>query len=212
MTEYKSKRKTFKERIEEASLKFKDKLDFSKSVRLNNTKSITFICKDHGENTKSIYNILKSEYGSCDGCKTDLVMKKNGIKFIEECKLKYNNKYDYSLVEYKGNAIDVKIICPIHGEFKQTPKNHKNHECDKCGTLKMSDKKRTSLKNFIERANKAHNNKYTYENVVYVNNKTKIMITCPIHGDFPKIPKNHLGDKTKSPSGCGKCMEELLKK
>ena len=116
-----SKRKSFEELIQEAKLKFKDQFDFSKSVKLNRNGSITFICKDHGEKTKKIYTILKSEYGACEGCKSEMVMKTNGHKFIEECKLKHNNKYDYSLVKYKGNTIDVKIICPIHGKFYQRP-------------------------------------------------------------------------------------------
>jgi hypothetical protein len=36
----------------------------------------------------------------------------------------HNNKYDYSKVEYINTNSKVKIICPIHGEFEQTPHNH----------------------------------------------------------------------------------------
>ena len=44
--------------------------------------------------------------------------------FIERAKLFHNNKYDYSLVEYKNARTKIKIICPIHGIFEQTPDNH----------------------------------------------------------------------------------------
>lgn len=37
---------------------------------------------------------------------------------------------------------------------------------------------------FIEEANKVHNNKYDYSKVNYVNNYTLINIICPIHGEF----------------------------
>ena len=33
--------------------------------------------------------------------------------------------------------------------------------------------------NFIEKANKRHNNKYTYNKVEYVNSMTKVCIICP---------------------------------
>ena len=36
----------------------------------------------------------------------------------------HNNKYDYSLVKYINSTTSVKIICPIHGEFKQKPYHH----------------------------------------------------------------------------------------
>mgnify|MGYP003704612801 CR=1 FL=1 len=45
-----------------------------------------------------------------------------------------NNKYDYSLVECSSNKDKVKIICPIHGEFEQTPNAHlyAGSGCEKC--------------------------------------------------------------------------------
>jgi hypothetical protein len=51
---------------------------------------------------------------------------------------------------------------------------------------------RMTLKEFVEKANSVHNNKYTYEKSEYVNNKTKTIITCPEHGDFIQLPMNHL--------------------
>lgn len=53
---------------------------------------------------------------------------------------------------------------------------------------------------FIKRASDIHNDVYSYLNVKYINNSTKILITCPIHGDFLKTPANHLNGQ-----GCPKC-------
>ena len=50
------------------------------------------------------------------------------------------DKYDYSKVEYKDNHTKVCIVCPIHGEFWQTPSNHITRKsgcpyCSKVGKL-----------------------------------------------------------------------------
>lgn len=45
---------------------------------------------------------------------------------------------------------------------------------------------------FIEKANSIFNGKYSYEKVNYVDYKTEVTITCPIHGDFKQRPSNHL--------------------
>lgn len=56
---------------------------------------------------------------------------------------------------------------------------------------------------FIEDARKVHGNKYNYDKVKYKNNKTKIIITCPEHGDFLQTPNKHLIGR-----GCPKCCNE----
>lgn len=44
--------------------------------------------------------------------------------FIEGAIKVHGGKYDYSKVVYKNNATHVLIVCPEHGEFKQTPNMH----------------------------------------------------------------------------------------
>lgn len=53
---------------------------------------------------------------------------------------------------------------------------------------------------FIRDATRKHGNKYSYDKVLYKNNYTKVVISCPIHGDFYQAPKNHLRGQ-----GCPKC-------
>ena len=45
-------------------------------------------------------------------------------EFIAKAKAVHGDMYDYSLVDYKGNKTKIKIICPIHGVFEQTPNSH----------------------------------------------------------------------------------------
>lgn len=45
---------------------------------------------------------------------------------------------------------------------------------------------------FINKASLVHANFYDYSKVVYTTSKEKVIITCPIHGDFTQIPNAHL--------------------
>ncbi|MBY5945878.1 hypothetical protein [Photobacterium rosenbergii] len=53
---------------------------------------------------------------------------------------------------------------------------------------------------FVDESRAFHNGKYSYENFVYINAKTKSFITCPIHGDFEQRPDAHLAGR-----GCPQC-------
>lgn len=60
--------------------------------------------------------------------------------------------------------------------------------------------KSSNVKEFIEKANQLHNNKYDYSQVNYVNSRTKVVIICPVHGSFEQSPSSHLQG-----NGCPKC-------
>jgi hypothetical protein len=122
-------------------------------------------------------------------------MKKKTLEdFIKEAKLVHGDKYDYSLVNYINNNIKVKIICPIHGEFEQTPIKHINakQNCKKCSTNSVHLSQRKLKSEFINEAKLVHGDKYDYSLVDYKTSKIKIKIICPIHGEFEQIPSNHL--------------------
>ena len=54
-------------------------------------------------------------------------------EFIERSLEIHSNKYNYDKVEYENDNKGVIIICPIHGEFKQTPNIHlRGSGCEKC--------------------------------------------------------------------------------
>lgn len=55
---------------------------------------------------------------------------------------------------------------------------------------------------FVAKSVAIHGNKYDYSKVNYINNKTKVIVTCPEHGDFLIRPVNHYSiNKT----GCSRC-------
>ena len=49
-----------------------------------------------------------------------------------------------------------------------------------------------NTKEFIEKAKRIHGDKYDYSKVKYVNNRTKVCIICPEHGEFWQRPTSHL--------------------
>ena len=125
-------------------------------------------------------------------------------RFIQRANAIHNNKYDYSKVNYKDCNTKVCIICPEHGEFWQTPKQHlKGYGCKKCASALSSSKRSSTKEDFIERAKLVHGDKYDYSKVEYVNNSTPVCIICPTHGEFYQSPKSHLNG-----SGCPKCFDE----
>lgn len=91
------------------------------------------------------------------------------------------------------------ITCPIHGDFEQCPEKHlKGFGCPVC-----SGRDGITTEKFIKRAKEIHGNKYDYSKVDYKDNKTKVTIICPKHGEFEQAPSNHLRS-----CGCRKCYFE----
>lgn len=67
-------------------------------------------------------------------------------KFFEKCKEIHGNKYDYSKTKYINSSTKVTIICPEHGEFEQTPNNHRfGNGCPVCNESKGERKIRLWL-------------------------------------------------------------------
>jgi len=125
----------------------------------------------------------------------------NEDDFIKLSNEKHNYQFTYNKVKYVNKETKVIITCKEHGDFEQSPKKHLlGQKCARCRGVKKYNNEE-----FIITAN---NNKYNYEKVVYNGTKTKITITCPIHGDFKQIPGGHLLGY-----GCIKCggKEKLTK-
>lgn len=132
--------------------------------------------------------------------------KRTTENFVEDAKKVHGNKYDYSQTDYnkKDEKGRIRIICPEHGEFWQTPDNHlKGKGCKKCSTKKKPQCQPVGKDAFVEKAKSIHGDKYDYSLVDYINGLTEVKIICPIHGVFYQKPQNHLAG-----CGCQKCGKE----
>jgi hypothetical protein len=45
---------------------------------------------------------------------------------------------------------------------------------------------------FVKEATELYKGKYSYEKTNYINSVTKIIVTCPVHGEWETTPNNHL--------------------
>lgn len=61
--------------------------------------------------------------------------------------------------------------------------------------------KRLTTEEFVKNANAVHNNYYSYDKTVYTKAIDKVIITCPLHGDFHQRPNDHISGK----NGCPNC-------
>lgn len=159
---------------------------------------------------------------ACNDGGDDIVHKRNFNKFVDKANEKYNNKFDYSLAEYISAKTKIKIICPEHGVFEQTPDKHLQSkfgcpECvkkyknnDKAGenSRKGAVKRQITKEKFIEMANNKYGNKFSYiiDNWVGLT-KSKITIICPIHGEQIVGARTFLKENTLY--GCPECAHEM---
>ncbi len=177
-----------------AKLVHGDKYDYSNVEYVNSKTKVKIICPEHGEFEQIPNNHLNG--ANCYLCGRKAINNHNTGNvniFIHEALKLYGDKYNYSLVKYVNSKTKVKIICPIHGEFEQTPDNHiRSGGCNYCGQNTTTTKNSNNINIFIDMSNKKHNFIYDYSNVNYKNNHTKVNIICKTHGEFKQRPNDHL--------------------
>lgn len=148
--------------------------------RQKRSKYVTVICPVHGEQRSSVADLLDTDW-SCNLCRLDKNREKYKNIFIKKAIEIHGNKYDYSNVEYIDSSTKVKIICPVHGVFYQTPSHHLNRRgCPKCGFSVLE----RQVAVMLERNNIEYCYEWTNKDVLgkqsvdfYVVN-TKICIEC----------------------------------
>ena len=134
-----ARRKTKEEFIQEAVAIHGAKYDYSFVDYVNNRTKVKIICPRHGEFLMSPAGHVPMKYGclECGGTR-----RKTTSEFIEEANLLHKHRYDYSKTIYQNTGIDVIIICPIHGEFLQTPFAHlHSFGCKECSLKRTIETK-----------------------------------------------------------------------
>lgn len=193
--------------IEKASAKHVGAYQYDKVVFINNSTPVTITCPKHGDFSMTPTS-HKFGYGcaKCGRERTKAGQLKSNQKttlttqqFVDRAISVHGNTYDYSNTVYSNWTAKVDIACSTHGVFKQAPGKHIDlaHPtgCPKCAN------KQQTTDDFIKKSQLTHGDLYDYSNSVYVNDITKITITCKEHGDFTMLPSNHhsLGQ------GCKQC-------
>lgn len=184
--------------ISKANETHKGFYDYSKVKYITIRDKVCIICPEHGEFwQKAEHHLSGCGCPKCNGKFMDLEF------FKDKANKVHNNKYDYSKVRFINSSTKVCIICPIHGEFWQTPNTHTQGG----GCLKCAQEPKITLDEFIAKAKIAHNNEYDYSLVEYKNTITKVKIVCPKHGIFEQKPIEHLKGQ-----GCKHCSDDARRK
>ena len=135
------KKLTTEEFIERAKKVHGNKYDYTKTEYKSSGELVTIVCPKHGEFQKTPENHLhKTKPQGCPFCEKEnkRYNQSSTKEFISKAQEKFGSKYDYSKVEYVNYDTDVTIICPIHGEFPQTPHSHLSGcGCQVCNESKL---------------------------------------------------------------------------
>jgi very-short-patch-repair endonuclease len=196
-------KKTTEEFIKDAIKIHGDTFIYDKTIYVKSNQPVIITCKIHGDFSQRPNNHLNG--ATCRKC-SDENNRLTLDKFKEKSNKKHNNKYDYSLItELPRNHRNtkIKIICPKHGTFEQTPESHLNgHGCNKC----KIEGTRNTYKQFLDKAKEIHGDKYEYPNIEeqFIAMDRKIDILCSKHGIFNQSPSHHVNMK----QGCPICAND----
>ena len=147
--------------------------------------------------------VRKNKASGCPVCARSYERRKGATKkmtteeFIRKAREVHGDKFDYSMVIYKGSRVKVPIKCNTCGEiFFQEPRIHLSGKsgCKTCSAKRKI--KRLTTEEFIKKAREIHGDRYDYSKVVYgKTNNDPVTIICPIHGEFQQKPRLHLENK-----------------
>ena len=128
-------------------------------------------------------------------------------EYIKRAKAVHGDKYDYSKTVYLSMDDKVTVTCKTHGDFDQRGDSHLiGRGCRKCSCERISESRRMSQDEFLDRCNTIHDSFYDYSKVIYETHRHKIIIGCPIHGDFLQSAGTHMRG-----ADCPKCAIESIR-
>ena len=115
---------------------------------------VEIVCPEHG-----VFWQIPNDHLNGSNCPTcsknnrnKIAIEKSKNIFNKKAALVHNNFYDYSLVDYKHSKERIKIVCPEHGVFEQTPNDHlRKKGCPLC-----ANKNRASS-NYLHTSNTSEN-------------------------------------------------------
>ncbi len=115
--------------------RFGNRYDTSLVVYKDFETPVKLVCPIHGIFEKTPHELMKGN--GCPYCGNERsVLKRTWTreKFIEMAREVHGDYYNYDKVDYVNQSVEVTITCPIHGDFRQTPRKHlMGSGCKECG-------------------------------------------------------------------------------
>jgi hypothetical protein len=138
----KAKRMPIEEFIRRANIKHNNQYTYNKVVYLNAHTHVTITCPIHGNWNQAPMDHLTGGHGcpQCGNIKKGISKKIASYqKFLILANKKHQGKYTYIDKSFVGITKPMTIVCPVHGEFIQTPDVHKRSGCQRCGHGPISE-------------------------------------------------------------------------
>lgn len=170
--------KTTESFVEEAKQIHGNKYNYDQVEYINEDTPIKIWCNTCG---KFFYQTPRHHLKKC-GCQK-CANKNRAIRqsltvdgFINKSKNIHGNKYDYTYVDYKNSYTKVKILCKkCNIIFEQLPIHHmRGSGCPNC----FYNERKKTQEEFIKESIGIYGDKYSYDFVNYINNRTKVKIFC----------------------------------
>lgn len=160
-------------------------------------------CPLHGN-----FEIQVNSHQNGSGCQTCYNERRHLVKvltqeeFEEKVRKKHGTRYNLSKAVYVDQYAKVVIGCQEHGDFEIQPSNlMQGRGCQKCGRYTGREYTRLTLDEWKQRCSDVHDNYYSYHACTeYKNQKTRMLIHCPLHGYFDQAAVGHIEGK-----GCTGC-------
>lgn len=181
----------------------RNKYNYDLSSFVDSKTKMKVYCKKHNEHFYITPGKLLSGQG-CRECGKDNI-RLNLEYIIKQSKKIFGSKYNYSnsQITYEDTKTYFTFYCKsCEVDVKQRVDEHLKGTCCRYCKGNIKDEEM-----FIKKAKEMHDDRYTYENVIYKNSDEKIIITCKVHGEFKQSPKIHL-----SGSGCQQCKSSFGEK
>ena len=164
---------------------------------------IRFTCKEHGEQRRSVTGLLDGK--GCAYC--------NGKFYppdwIKNARAVHGEKYEYDKSRPPRTTSDyIRYKCPVHGWQESRYGCHVQQGCGcaLCAGVQNKLPAEDRKQKWIEQCKKRFPGKYSYRDVVYVNNDTPVKIYCKEHHiTFEVTPDTH----SRGAGGCPLCTKSV---
>ena len=207
--------------IEKSINKHKEMYDYTDVHYVNAKTKVKIRCKIHGIFEQTPDKHLNTIY-CCPKCnlirKVNIIKGKRGVKKIKPYEIfakKILKKYPDIKYEIIGNwcgvmKTNILVLCDKHGNVETSCYSllakQRIYPCLKCSEENRVKNRCLSVDEIISRLNQKYNCDYEYvfpSN--YENKKTKIIINCPMHGEFKRSVQKLLDGQD-----CSKCKQTKL--
>jgi len=180
-----------------------NKYDYSEAQYENYQSILNIKCPEHGLfESKASNHIRGGGCGKCTTIKRSVSRAKKSDQWIESFQKVHGDFYIYDKAVFKNRETTIEIVCPLHRSFWLSPASHmKGFGCLLCRG------RRTTLKEYIDRARMVHGLRYDYSDTVLKKVDSHIIIKCRVHGKIEIHANSHLNGH-----GCKACAIDKKRK